>query len=353
MHVHVLCPDESPALATSLTRAMQSLNHVVTGHPLRGQTVPEAANLGHELADCWAAEGQPDVVLAADWLSGVAAQIATRERRIPVVQRLYAPGSSRNQDRRRLEIAIARGAAAVLAACSADADRLVDHGVRRRAIRVVPHGVDTQAFIDDGPTLPASAGRRIVARPDGDDASTRRLLSMLSFLPTCELVLLTTTSTSSATLRAVGEPAGSEPTGDRVRLLDVTESEATAATVAVLLRSSDLVVVTGDDRTDLDLALQAMACGRPVVGHGAGGLADAVVDNGTGVLVTSSSAEALATAVRGLLVDDLSREAFGLAAFDRARASFDWATVGPAIGRVLEEVVPEVKSGPVHADASP
>ena len=40
----------------------------------------------------------------------------------------------------------------------------------------------------------------------------------------------------------------------------------------------------------------------------------------------------------GFFCDDLSRESQGLAAGDRARASFGWPTVAAAVARVAQEV---------------
>jgi D-inositol-3-phosphate glycosyltransferase len=351
MHLHLLSHDV-PTGAIGLIEALQS-HSPVSSHSLVGPTATDAADLGHVLADQWSVTGRPDVLVAGDWLAGLAAQIATRDHGIPVVQRLYSPGRSRDTDRRRLEGAIARAATRVLAVCSDDVDQLIALGVRRRGIRVVPPGVDIDVFTDAGPSSAAADGRRIVACPSSDPAAIRRLLSILPSLPRCELVLLTTAANGSATANAVAELLAHHPVADRVRLVDTTEPEATAARRAALLRSADLVLATGDDQAELDLALQGMACGRPVVAHAVGALSDVVAAGVTGVLVATTSADALGDAVRGLLADDLSRETYGLAAVDRARAMFGWAMAGPALGRVVDEVGPEVKSGPVHADASP
>jgi glycosyltransferase involved in cell wall biosynthesis len=350
MHVHVISQRAGTESPAELCRALGSVGHEISQHVVAGPTVSDAADLGHHLHEHFA-ESLPDVVLAVGWLAGLAAQVATRETGTPVVQRLFSPGRSSDPDRRRLEGAIARGAAVTIALCSDDVDRLVALGVRRRRIRVVPHGVDTTTFRDAGTTWPAAEGRRVVARPDTDQASTRRLVGMLPSLPHCELVLLTTAATRPGATGAITDTVSHHPVGHRVRLLDLDEPETGTSALPALLRSADVVVVTGDDEHELDLALQAMACGRPVVARAIGAMADVVADGVTGVLVPPSASDGLGDAVRALLGDDLRRETYGLAAGDRARATFDWSTVGASVGRVLDEVAGEGDGQLRQADA--
>lgn len=353
MHVHVISQRASTGSPAELCQALGRLGHQISHDVVQGPTVSDAADLGHRLHERFATSA-PDAVLAVGWLAGLAAQVATRETGTPVVQRLFSPGRSGDPDRRRLEGAIARGAAVTIALCNDDIDRLVGFGVRRRRIRVVSHGVDTTTFRDEGTSWPTADGRRVVARPDADQAGTRLLVAMLPSLPRCELVLLTTATTRPGATGAVTDTVSHHPVGHRVRLINVDEPEAgTSAPSALpaLLRSADVVVATGDDEHELDLALQAMACGRPVVARAVGAMADVVADGVTGVLVPPSAVDGLGDAVRTLLGDDLSREGYGLAAGDRARASFDWSTVGAGVARVLDEVAGEGDGELRSADA--
>jgi D-inositol-3-phosphate glycosyltransferase len=342
MHVHVLGQQESGPRLLGLTTALELLGHTTDHAVVPGPTVSDAADLGHRLVR--RALGQPaDVVFASGWLAGLAAQIATRERDIPVVQRLFAPGRSLDQDRRRLEGAIARGATRTVALCNDDVEQLIGLGVRRTSISIVPHGVDTTVFRDAGPTCPRADGLRIIARPCPDPTAAGQLVSMLLALPRSELILLTTPTTRTAVTDAVSAVLGHRPIGRQVRLLDLSDTEGDrqaqpAGTLPALLRSADLVVTTGDDEPELDLALQAMSCGLPIVARATGAMADVVADGVTGVLVPGSSPEALGDAARGLLTDDLRLESFGLAAADRAAVTFAWAAVAPMLARVAVEV---------------
>ncbi|MGZ4609164.1 MAG: glycosyltransferase [Actinomycetes bacterium] len=347
MHLLVLCQEESTRGLLGLTSSLESLGHTVTGHVVAGPGVSDAADLGHRLAEGTATE-RPGVVLASGWLPGLAAQIATRDTGIPVVQRLFSPARAQDLDRRRLEGALARGAACNVALCTGDVDQLVGLGVRRSSIRIVPHGVDTSVFRDEGPTWPAADSRRVVARPPADRAAIEQLVSLLPSLPRCELVLLTTAATRPHVTSAVSAAVSHHPIAHRVRLLDLTETQEEGhpqptGTLPALLRSADAVVTTGDDEPELELALEAMACGRPVVARATGAMADVVADGVTGLLVGGSSADAFGDAVRGLLGDELRRESFGFAAGDRARASFAWTAVAPMLVRVAAEVTGETQ----------
>lgn len=333
MQVHALVHhDASPGL----TDVLAGRGHIVATDATA--SLPDAVRLGHDLADRFA-DAPPDVIVAAGWLPGLAAQVATRATPVPVVQRLFSPGRSADAERRRLEGPLARAAARTLAVCSGDVETLVALGVRRTDVRIVPLGVDTDRYGDRGPVWPSGGVPRFVARQQGAEG-TDRLVRLLAALPPCELVLLTT----PATRDEVEAVVAAVPPDRAVRLLDLAGTDPAAPAVPALLRSAALVVTLGDDEPELELALQAMAAGRPVVGHAVGAMTDLVVDGITGVLAPASSDDSLGDAVRALAGDDLRREALGLAAGDRARASFGLATVGPALDRVLDDV-----AGPASA----
>jgi glycosyltransferase involved in cell wall biosynthesis len=73
--------------------------------------------------------------------------------------------------------------------------------------------------------------------------------------------------------------------------------------------------------------LEAMACGRPVVGSAVGGLTYTIADGVTGFLVPPRDPAALATRLHHLLADPALRERMGGAARDRIAREFTWDTV--------------------------
>ena len=72
------------------------------------------------------------------------------------------------------------------------------------------------------------------------------------------------------------------------------------------------------------VAREAMAHGRPVVAAAVGGLADAVEDGVTGLLVPPRDPASLRAAVERLLEDEGLRRRLGAAARERARQAFSW-----------------------------
>ena len=71
-------------------------------------------------------------------------------------------------------------------------------------------------------------------------------------------------------------------------------------------------------------AREAMAYGRAVVTTGVGGLADAIADGDTGVVVTPGDVGALRAALEHLLADPGLRERLGAAARAKARRDLSW-----------------------------
>ena len=76
--------------------------------------------------------------------------------------------------------------------------------------------------------------------------------------------------------------------------------------------------------------LEAGACGLPVVGAAGSGVAEAVRDGETGLLVPQNDAEALAEALVRLLTNEALRARLGAAGREHARA-LDWARVAERV----------------------
>lgn len=88
--------------------------------------------------------------------------------------------------------------------------------------------------------------------------------------------------------------------------------------------------------------IQAQAVGVPVVAGAIGGVPDAVVDGGTGVLVDGTDTGAVASAVGDLLADEDRRASMGGAAAARVADGFSW----DERTRELRALLNEVTGGP-------
>jgi glycosyltransferase involved in cell wall biosynthesis len=321
-----------------LTAALSASGHEVLVEDC-DLDLPSAPAFGHLLAARWALE-RPDVTIAHGWLAGLAAQVAGRAADVPVITR-FGPLTTAHDDpdRARLEAAIARGSALVLAGSSAQVEQLAALGVPRRQVLVVPLGVDTTTYTDTGPAWPRDHGHRLVAADylTSFDA-LGAVIAALPALPTCELLVISPQSTDLAehpVARDLVTAAQRHRVADRLRFVGPVEEPE----LPRLLRSADVAVDVGGDGHDASFVLRAMACGVPVVAYDAGAVSDAVADTVTGLLVASRSPNRLGDAVRSLLTDQLARDSYGMSATDRARARFGWDVIAETTARAVEDVL--------------
>jgi N-acetyl-alpha-D-glucosaminyl L-malate synthase BshA len=107
--------------------------------------------------------------------------------------------------------------------------------------------------------------------------------------------------------------------------------------VADLLRAADLFLLPSESESFGLAALEAMACGVPVVASAVGGLPEVVVDGETGALVPLGDLDAMAERAVELLTDDRWSVARS-AAIERAR-DFDEAKIVPMYEALYARVV--------------
>ncbi|MDT7582073.1 MAG: hypothetical protein QOK35_3337 [Pseudonocardiales bacterium] len=313
----------------------------------------------------WAAldsAGQrPDIVHAHFWMSGMTAVSAATSLDLPVVQTFHALGSVKRRHqgaddtspsgRVAAERAVARRVDRVIATCTDEMFELARLGAPRRHTSVVPCGVDAETFAPDGPAFPRGRRARLVVlgrlvRRKGVD----EVIAALRGLPDVELVVAGGPDTAeelerdpdAARLRQAAARAG---VGDRVRLLGAVARPD----VPALLRSADAVVCVPWYEPFGIVPLEAMACGRAVVGSAVGGIQDTVVDHVTGLLVPPRRPDALAAALRRLLAAPTQAMAFGIAGRDRVLARYGWDRIADSTVAVYEEVLAE-RAGLVVAD---
>ena len=92
-------------------------------------------------------------------------------------------------------------------------------------------------------------------------------------------------------------------------------------------------------------AVEAMACGAPVVACRAGALAEVTSLAGGGILVPKDDPDQLAAGITELLLDPARRRQLAERARPRIEATFSWSKVAEATAGVHREVVDERSGG--------
>ncbi|WP_084678188.1 glycosyltransferase [Actinopolymorpha alba] len=332
---------------TDLVDALADAGLEVTFHNPRHDGDALLAGLpefGAELADAWRAV-PPDVVHTLSWPAAIAGLLGRRGTGTPMVHSFEGlgprprPGSENrehweNTDHRiRLERAVCHDADHVVAHCEYAVEELRRLGTPRAKVTVVPYGVDTEAFRPEAGPVPAGdRARLLVVGPPVEWAGFDTAIAALRGIPDAELLLAEGPSPAvTDRLRTFAERLRVR---DRVRFLGQVSEER----LPDLLRSACLVVCAPSyDATGL-VALQAAACGTPVIASDVGALRDTVIEGTTGVLVPPRNPAALARAVRDLLADPLHLEGFGVAAYERVRIRHRWSRIADETAQVYRTV---------------
>ena len=114
---------------------------------------------------------------------------------------------------------------------------------------------------------------------------------------------------------------------DRVIVHGTQPSAAVTKLMAdadIFLQHSVVDPVNGDEEGMPVAILEAMAAGLPVVSTRHAGIAEAVIDGETGLLVDEGDSVAMSEAIQRLALDPQLRQTFGTRGWERASAEFSW-----------------------------
>jgi D-inositol-3-phosphate glycosyltransferase len=249
------------------------------------------------------------------------------------------------------ESAIIRCSDAVLASCSVEAEQIADlYGADPDRIAIVPPGVD-HAFYGPGHRPQA---RRALGFAGADEVLLL-FVGRIQPLKGADVAVRTLAALSSGRdgrryrLAVVGGPSGPrgraayDDLGALAAALGVGEQVTFVPPIphellSTWYRSADVCLVPSRSESFGLVALEAAACGTPVIASAVGGLTTLVDDGRTGFLVEAQDPEEYAERVRRVLDVPLLAERFSTAAVLRARA-YTWRQAAATLQRVNDDLV--------------
>jgi D-inositol-3-phosphate glycosyltransferase len=287
-----------------------------------------------------------DAVHANYWLSGIAGHTIKHQLDLPLVStfhtldRVKAEASPEEVEadsshlRAEAEATIIRCSDTVLASCSVEATQISDlYGADPARIRIVAPGVDHAFF---GPGDRAQA-RRALDLPVGGPLLL--FVGRIQPLKGASVAVATLASVvrvePDARLVVVGGPSGPHGHDEVARIADLVESLELSDKVlfvpprphellSTYYRAADVCLVPSRSESFGLVALEAAACGTPVVASDVGGLRSLVDHGRTGYLVEEPDPEAYAGWVRQILAEPLLAERLSTGSVLRARR-YTWA----------------------------
>ncbi|WP_338073624.1 D-inositol-3-phosphate glycosyltransferase [Kineococcus siccus] len=304
-----------------------------------------------------------DVVHSHYWLSGQVGWLVADRWDVPLVHSMHtmakvknahlADGDSPEPPGRLIgEQQVVDAADRLVANTGEERQELLDlYGADPAKVAVVAPGVDLDTFSAPGPDARAAARARL-----GLPAGVELLLFVGRLQPlkapdllvraAAELLRAEPGRRSRLRVLVLGGPSGSgtqhpHALADLVRELGLEDVVTIRPPVdrpelADHYRAADLVAVPSHNESFGLVALEAQACGTPVVAAAVGGLRTAVADGETGVLVEGHDPRRWAQVLRELLDDPARRGRLGEQARRRA-ASFGWDTTAEATLQVYAE----------------
>ena len=338
-----------------------TVHHLPAGPPSAGKS--ELAS--HLCAFYLAMAAHPaverlDVLHGHYWMSGWVGRHLRRRFGMPLVQSFHTLGRVKNDAlapgdspepalRLAAEDRIAGDADAVIAATDTEADILRRRfGTDASRLHTVPAGVDLDIFntdIDRHAARQALGGGRIILfvgrlQPlKAPDMAVRALAALDRLLPDdgvpTRLVIVGGASgphsatTQPAGLRGLAEDLG---VADRVAILAPRPQHELSA----LYRAADVVVVPSHSESFGLVALEAQACGTPVVASDVGGLRSVV--GGGGTLVPHRTPEAFAAAM-ALYLSDVRLRAAASSAAAATASGYSWNATADATLEVYDDVL--------------
>lgn len=347
-HVDIYTRRTDPGLPATERHGTVELHHLDAG-PARPadkttqeEFVPEfAAALRRAHGDAVGRGTGWDLVHSHHWFSGAASLDLARASGLAHIQTFHSIAArqagawrlgeqAEGPGRVPAEALLAASSDAIISVSSAEAATVVDIGGDPRRITVVTPGVDLATF------RPAMEQTRRHPRAGRSTVLVAARLEPLKGVDLAIELLARIPPPERPRLIISGAPTGGFPGYDHelhrlVQERSLTEDVWFAgpmrrAELAGAMREAELVLIPSHSETYGLVALEAAACGTPVIAARSGGLTDAVVDGHTGLLIDGREPAEWAGRVRELLRDAVGRRRMGATAAATAQG-YTWGNM--------------------------
>jgi D-inositol-3-phosphate glycosyltransferase len=330
--------------------------HVEAGPPqLAKEQLPDVVDVFADgVRDHLARLNDVDALHANYWLSGVAGHRLKHELSLPLVSTFHTlarvkaeTGDSEPERRVRAETDVITCSDAILASCVAEADQLVRlYGADPTRIELVAPGVD-HAFFSPGDRGGARHALRHLALGDGPVLLFVGRIQPLKGLDVA-VRALAALGRPDATLVVVGGASGLEGNAEVERIDKLVAELGLAGQIrfvdpvphhllSTYYRAADVCLIPSRSESFGLVALEAAACGTPVVAAAVGGLRTLVEHERTGFLVEGRDPVAFAEYAGEILSMPAMAADLSARAAVRAR-DYTWSTAAGRLRRLYGDL---------------
>ena len=309
-----------------------------------------------------------DIIHSHYWMSGLAAEQLKAEWDAPIVHMFHTLGEMKNriatseeekEGAYRLdgERQVLRVADVILAATLAEKAQLQWlYKADKRKVSIIPPGVDTSHFYP----IPPDEAKEYIGIPKED-----RMVLFVGRIEPLKGVDTLIRAMSCLRIKEIERPAylaviGGDPnvppeqmSTEMLRLQSLCEDLCMDRMVVFLGKrdqdtlpyyysAADVLVMPSHYESFGMVALEAMACGTPVVASQVGGLAFLVQDGLTGFHVPDQDEDALCDRLTRILGDSSLREKMGQAAANYAR-SYSWGQIAGQVNKIYEQILKQAE----------
>jgi D-inositol-3-phosphate glycosyltransferase len=306
----------------------------------------------------WLHEHPTLLIHANYWLSGLVGQQLKRELGLPLVSTFHTlarvkadVGEPEPVRRAVAETAVIGCSDVIMANSQAESDDLQEHyGACPNRIEIVPPGVD-HAFFSPGHPAGARAALGLGTGP------VLLFVGRIQPLKGLDVAIcaLGESVHRDASLVVVGGPSGPDGESEMARAQGLVDAAGLRDRVrfvppqphhllSTYYRAADVCIVPSRAESFGLVALEAAACGTPVVAAAVGGLTTLVVDGETGFLVDGREPRAFAAAVDTVLADADVAAAMGARAVEMA-AAYRWSVASGRLRRIYTDLATRAPVG--------